>query len=41
VKMWKGPLKWLGGVGMALGVLGVFFHRVRYGAKDIDKEEVR
>jgi len=41
VKMWKGPLKWLGGIGMAVGVLGVFFHRVRYGAKDIDKEEVR
>jgi formate dehydrogenase iron-sulfur subunit len=41
VKMWKGPLKWLGGIGMAAGVLGVFFHRVRYGAKDIDKEEVR
>ena len=41
VKMWKGPLKWLGGVGMAFGVLGVFLHHVRYGAKDIDKEEVR
>ena len=41
VKMWKGPLKWLGGLGMAAGVLGVFFHHVRYGAKDIDKEEVR
>ena len=41
VKLWKGPLKWLGGLGMALGVLGVFMHRVRYGAKNIEGEEKR
>jgi formate dehydrogenase iron-sulfur subunit len=41
VKMWKGPLKWLGGMGMALGVLGVFMHRVRYGAKNVEGEEKR
>ncbi len=39
VKMWKGPLKWIGGMGMALGIVGVFFHHLRYGSKDIDKEE--
>ncbi|HKF23153.1 MAG TPA: formate dehydrogenase subunit beta [Candidatus Angelobacter sp.] len=39
VKMWKGPLKWLGGIGIAAGVLGVFMHRVRYGVKDVDREE--
>jgi len=39
VKMWKGPLKWLGGFGIAFGVLGVFLHHVRYGAKQVDKEE--
>jgi formate dehydrogenase iron-sulfur subunit len=41
VKMWKGPLKWLGGVGIAVGVLGVFMHRVRYGAKNVEGEEKR
>src|SRR5215471_2331232 len=41
VKMWKGPLKWLGGLGIAAGVLGVFMHRVRYGAKNVEGEENR
>jgi formate dehydrogenase iron-sulfur subunit len=41
VKLWKGPLKWLGGLGIAAGVLGVFMHRVRYGAKNVDGEEKR
>src|SRR5882672_7813398 len=39
VKMWKGPLKWLGGVGMAVGVLGVFMHYIRFGPKVVDKAE--
>jgi formate dehydrogenase beta subunit len=41
VKLWKGPLKWLGGLGIAAGVLGVFMHRVRYGVKDVEGEEKR
>ena len=41
VQLWKGPLKWLGGLGMMLGVAGVFLHHLRYGSKDIDKEEVK
>jgi formate dehydrogenase iron-sulfur subunit len=41
VKMWKGPLKWLGGMGIALGVFGVFMHRIRYGAKNVEGEENR
>ena len=41
VKMWKGPLKWLGGLGIAFGVLGVFMHRVRYGVKHVEGEENR
>ncbi len=41
VKMWKGPLKWLGGLGIAAGVLGVFMHRVRYGVKGVEGEEKR
>jgi formate dehydrogenase beta subunit len=41
VKMWKGPLKWLGGVGIAVGVLGVFMHYIRYGPKEVDNGEVK
>ncbi len=33
VKMWKGPLKWLGGIAMGLGVAALFGHYVRYGPK--------
>jgi hypothetical protein len=39
VTMWKGPLKWLGGFGMAAGVLGVFMHYIRFGPKEVDKQE--
>jgi len=39
VKMWKGPLKWLGGFGIAAGVLGVFMHYIRFGPKEVDKAE--
>ncbi|MGC2696021.1 MAG: formate dehydrogenase subunit beta [Candidatus Angelobacter sp.] len=39
VKIWKGPLKWLGGLGMAAGVLGVFMHYIRFGPKEVDKQE--
>jgi formate dehydrogenase beta subunit len=41
VRMWKGPLKWLGGFGIAAGILGVFMHRVRYGVKEVEGEEKR
>src|SRR5262249_5834242 len=39
VRLWKGPLKWLGGFGIIAGVLGVFMHRVRYGVKHVEGEE--
>ncbi|HSM87441.1 MAG TPA: formate dehydrogenase subunit beta [Candidatus Limnocylindrales bacterium] len=39
VKMWKGPLKWLGGIAMGLGVAAVFGHYVRYGPKPADEGE--
>jgi formate dehydrogenase beta subunit len=39
VKMWKGPLKWLGGVGIIAGVFGVFMHYIRFGPKEVDKAE--
>jgi formate dehydrogenase iron-sulfur subunit len=41
VRLWKGPLKWLGGLSMIGGVLGVFFHYVRYGPKEVAKREER
>jgi formate dehydrogenase iron-sulfur subunit len=42
VKLWKGPLKWLGGIGMVAGVFGVFMHYIRFGPKEVDKvEEVK
>ncbi|HYX52259.1 MAG TPA: formate dehydrogenase subunit beta [Candidatus Limnocylindrales bacterium] len=37
VKMWKGPLKWLGGIAMGLGVAALFGHYVRYGPKPVDE----
>jgi formate dehydrogenase iron-sulfur subunit len=33
VRVWKGPLKWLGNVAMLGGILGVFVHFVRFGRK--------
>jgi formate dehydrogenase iron-sulfur subunit len=39
VKLWKGPLKWLGGLGITFGVLGVFMHYLRFGPKVVDREE--
>ena len=33
VALWKGPLKWLGNVVFLGGILGAFFHFVRYGPK--------
>ena len=42
VKLWKGPLKWLGCIGMVAGVFGVFMHYIRFGPKEVDKvEEVK
>jgi formate dehydrogenase iron-sulfur subunit len=39
VRLWKGPLKWLGSFAMFGGVLGVALHYLRYGPKEVDKEE--
>jgi len=35
VKLWKGPLKWLGNVAMVGGLLGIAVHFLRYGRKRI------
>ncbi|MBI3667950.1 MAG: formate dehydrogenase subunit beta [Acidobacteria bacterium] len=33
VALWKGPLKWLGNLVLLGGILGTFFHYVRYGPR--------
>jgi formate dehydrogenase iron-sulfur subunit len=33
VRLWKGPLKWIGSLAMVGGVLGVALHYLRYGPK--------
>src|SRR6266478_5307258 len=38
VKLWKGPLKWLGNVAMVGGLIGLFVHYLRFGPKDRDDE---
>jgi formate dehydrogenase iron-sulfur subunit len=37
VRIWKGPLKWLGNLAMLGGVLGVAVHYLRFGPK-VEKE---
>jgi len=34
VRIWKGPLKWLGSAALLGGILGTFLHYVRYGPQD-------
>ena len=42
VRIWKGPMKWLGGLAMFGGVLGVALHYLRFGPKEAHPiEEVR
>ena len=38
VRLWKGPLKWLGNLAMAGGLLGMAVHYLRYGPKTVEKE---
>ena len=39
VHIWKGPLKWLGNLAMAAGIIGAALHYVRYGPKTVEKTE--
>jgi len=44
VRIWKGPLKWLGNFALAAGILTAVTHFVRFGPKEVDepkKEEPR
>ncbi len=40
VKLWKGPLKWLGNVAMVGGLIGLFVHYLRFGPKDREDEDI-
>ena len=39
VKLWKGPLKWLGNLAMIGGLLGVTLHYLRFGPKHVPSKE--
>jgi formate dehydrogenase iron-sulfur subunit len=39
VRLWKGPVKWLGNLAMLGGILGVTLHYLRYGPKQVDAEK--
>lgn len=39
VRLWKGPVKWLGALVFAGGILGTFFHYVRFGPREYDDDE--
>ncbi len=40
VKLWKGPLKWLGNVAMVGGLIGLFVHYLRFGPKEREEEDI-
>jgi formate dehydrogenase beta subunit len=40
VKLWKGPLKWLGNAAMIGGLLGLFVHYLRFGPKARSEEDL-
>jgi hypothetical protein len=40
VRVWKGPLKWIGNLAMVGGLLGVLVHYVRFGRKDHQQHDV-
>jgi formate dehydrogenase iron-sulfur subunit len=40
VRIWKGPLKWLGGLAMTAGIFGVALHYLRFGPKEIEGTEI-
>ena len=40
VKLWKGPLKWLGNVAMVGGLIGLFVHYLRFGPKAREDQDI-
>jgi formate dehydrogenase beta subunit len=39
VKLWKGPLKWLGNLAMIGGLIGVTMHYLRFGPKQVPEDK--
>jgi hypothetical protein len=39
VRLWKGPLKWLGNLAMAGGIAGVVLHYLRFGPKEVKEDK--
>ncbi len=39
VKLWKGPLKWLGNLAIIGGLIGVSLHYLRFGPKQVPEEK--
>jgi hypothetical protein len=39
VRLWKGPLKWLGNLAMAGGIVGVVLHYFRFGPKQVKEDK--
>ena len=41
VRLWKHPLKWLGNLAIAGGLIGLFVHYLRFGPKAREEEDIR
>jgi hypothetical protein len=39
VRVWKGPLKWLGNVAIGAGILAAAAHYIRFGPKKVEGEK--
>ena len=39
VRIWKGPLKWLGNFAIIAGIVGAAAHYVRFGPKEVNEEK--
>lgn len=39
VRLWKGPLRWVGGLTLVAGLLGMIVHYFRFGPKRIGRED--
>lgn len=41
IRLWRGPLKWLGSALLLSGIFGAFFHYLRFGPKTYSDDEAR
>jgi len=38
IELWKGPLKWIGNLGIVGGIIGTFIHYLRFGPKNVPED---